>query len=656
MQVKKAKKIMKELNERFKKNIEYISKNSPVFYERVLNVKGKIDVELEIYDDGQLNLIVDGTRLFDIKNPTKSYKDQFNNFTKNPSFIILDSKIEFSEQPKDMQSKYLYKILSFPEDKDFIKKDIQFDIKVVPYLIVFGTGLGYHIQWLIERFDIYNLHIIDLDPELIKPSMYTLNWKKIYEYFKRPGRSLSFTVGVNDAAGVLDDIVNTARNINPGIPIITMFYEHYENDQINIVKESLAGEYDSIIKGPWTFDLIFEGIQYSTKNIENGIPAYYADLKVKEEIPAFLIAAGPSLDDTVTFIKEHQDKAVIIAVGAVLKKLKQEGIKPDFVIEVEDKKDNVYYRHQFQYDTDYYKDLFMMFIHHAYPEVFNLSGKSGMYINGGHLSMNLFKNIPVFNFFGLGSTVSEAALVFALSLGFKSIYLFGLDLGYKDPQKHHATGTIHYDKDFKFYKQTFANYIKVKGNLRDFVFTERFFSMSKIAIQNIIRTQKPEDTKIYNTSDGVYIEGTIPFKPVELEFLHFSQDIKKQDLIVRIEKNFRKDYQKDINMIKSNLQELKEDILDDIKRLKDVHTKISTIKSYENLIEVMYDINKEMISCKYPGLFMGSLWRYYMYLHLGYLKVSKELRHMFVEHFSGILTEFFDEAENMVKDLDIKTD
>lgn len=654
MKLKKAKKVMKELNERFNKNLDYIANNSPLFFEKVLNVKGKLDVELEIYDDGQLNLIVGGNRLFDIKNPFKTYRDQFRQFTDSPAFIVLDSKIQFEKEPEDMQSRYLYKILNFKEDPDFIKRNINFDMKTVPYLIVFGTGLGYHIEWLLEKFDIYNLHIVDIDPELVKPALYTLNWKKIYQYFQRPGRSLSLTVGIEDAAGVLDDIVNVARNINPGIAIITMFYEHYENDQMNIVKESLAGEYDSIIKGPWTFELVFEGVQQTVKNIENSVPVYYADLKVdKEDVPAFLIAAGPSLDSTIEFIKKNQDKAVLVAVGAVLKKLKAEGIKPDFVIEVEDKKDNVYYRHQFQYDPDYYKDLFMMFVNHAYPEVFNLSGKTAMYVNGGHISMRLFENIPVYSFFGLGSTVSEAALVFTLSLGFKSVYLFGLDLGYTDPSKHHASGTIHYDKDFKFYKPSFASYIKVKGNLRDFVYTERFFSMSKMAIENIIRTQKPQDTQIYNTSDGVYIQGAEPLKPVQLEFM----DLKsyKHNTVEKIEKNFRKDYTKDINIIKQNLNSLKHDILQDIQRLRNSHRKISDINSYGQLIEVMYDINRDLLSCNYPGLFTGSLWRYYMYVHLGYLKVSRELRETFVQHCTRVFDRFFDEAEKTVNSVEIKT-
>lgn len=654
MQIKKAKKVMKELNERFKKNIDFMANAAPLFYQKVLSVKGKLNVEMEIYDDGQLNLMIDGYRLFDSKNPIKSYKDQFNDFIKSPAFLVLDSKLEFSDWPQELSSKYLYKILSFEEDKGFIKKNISFDAKTVPYLIVFGTGLGYHIQWLLERFDIYNMHIIDIDPELIKPSLYTLNWRKIHQYFQRPGRSLSFTVGVEDAAGVLDDIVNVARNINPGLAIVTMLYEHYENEQMNIVKQSLIGEYDSVIKGPWTFELVFDGVKRSTQNITNGVAAYYADLQAdQDDIPAFLIAAGPSLDNTIEFIKKNQDKAVLVAVGAVLKRLKAENIKPDFVIEVEDKKDDVYYRHQFQYDPDYYKNLFMMFVNHAYPEVFSLAGKTAMYINGSHISARMFENIPVFKFLGLGSTVSEACLVFILSLGFKTVYLFGLDLGYTDPTKHHASGTIHYDKDFMYYKNAFSNHIKVKGNLRDFVYTERFFSMSKIAIENIIKTQKPEHTQIYNTSDGVYIEGAKPLKPVELEFISLSTN--KHQLITRLEKNFRNDYKKDINIIKSNLEKLKQDILEDIQKLKKTHQKINHIKNYSDLIETMYEINKEIFSCNYPSLFNGSMWRFYWYLHLGYLKVDSSLKGRFVEHFTRMLDSFFDEAESLVSNLEIQT-
>ena len=58
-------------------------------------------------------------------------------------------------------------------------------------------------------------------------------------------------------------------------------------------------------------------------------------------VPAYIVAAGPSLDQNIHFLKKVQNRAVIICVDSALPAFLENGIKPDFVTSI-DYKDNTY--------------------------------------------------------------------------------------------------------------------------------------------------------------------------------------------------------------------------------------------------------------------------------------------------------------------------
>ena len=50
------------------------------------------------------------------------------------------------------------------------------------------------------------------------------------------------------------------------------------------------------------------------------------------DIPFILIGAGPSLDESIDFLKEVQDRAIIVASNSPYRKLINNGIKPHLVV------------------------------------------------------------------------------------------------------------------------------------------------------------------------------------------------------------------------------------------------------------------------------------------------------------------------------------
>lgn len=71
-------------------------------------------------------------------------------------------------------------------------------------------------------------------------------------------------------------------------------------------------------------------------NFRKNVRAEYGSIEdlrgIFQNKDVVIVAAGPSLDKNIQYLKEKRNDRIILAVGTVLKKLLTEGIRPDFVI------------------------------------------------------------------------------------------------------------------------------------------------------------------------------------------------------------------------------------------------------------------------------------------------------------------------------------
>jgi hypothetical protein len=103
-------------------------------------------------------------------------------------------------------------------------------------------------------------------------------------------------------------------------------------------------------------------------------------------------------------------------------------------------------------------------------------------------------------------TVANLGVSFAQQIGFRTIYLFGVDLGSRDPRKHHAKDAPYNAGEIEF---TTTIDRPVAGNFGGIVYSEYIYLWSRDIIQALIRDHVPRFVH-YNCSDGVRIEGATP--------------------------------------------------------------------------------------------------------------------------------------------------
>ncbi len=148
---------------------------------------------------------------------------------------------------------------------------------------------------------------------------------------------------------------------------------------------------------------------------------------------AILVAAGPSLKETLPFLKAHLSRrpreTLVIAVGRVLKPLLAEGIRPDFVTII-DPTEAVYA------DISGVEalDIPMVLLDTTYYPV------AAGYQGPKYLAVNKAKHLrpadPPESVLATGGSVATLALACAVLFGCGRIFFFGQDLGSYGDQRH----------------------------------------------------------------------------------------------------------------------------------------------------------------------------------------------------------------------------
>ena len=120
-------------------------------------------------------------------------------------------------------------------------------------------------------------------------------------------------------------------------------------------------------------------------------------------------------------------------------------------------------------------------------------------------------------------TVTNAGLSFAISMGFQSIILIGVDLGMKQEGEHHSQLSVYFDveraKKERFHRfKKEANSQKIPGNFGEDVYTNPKLHATKTNLEILLRhTHRVVDgIKVYNPNDGAFIDGTITARQEEL--------------------------------------------------------------------------------------------------------------------------------------------
>ncbi|MGL6365245.1 6-hydroxymethylpterin diphosphokinase MptE-like protein [Aeromonas veronii] len=253
--------------------------------------------------------------------------------------------------------------------------------------------------------------------------------------------------------------------------------------------------------------------------------------------PVFVIANGPSLDASLPVIERNKEKAILISCGSAISALHKVGIKPDIHVETERTK-VVYDFLVNMNDPDYLRDILFLSTDVIHPYCSTLFDKSALMFKLSEPGVILyhvnFPHLPKYAALGgVNPLVGNIGVSAPIHLGFKNIYLFGLDNGYKNKGHHHSKFSAYYNSDKGAEVLGELMYgdsqWQHEGNFGGVVISNAMFNTSRKVIEQVLAAN--EHVQCFNCSDGAKIAKARPLPDSEISF---SGVIDKAELIHQI--------------------------------------------------------------------------------------------------------------------------
>lgn len=210
-----------------------------------------------------------------------------------------------------------------------------------------------------------------------------------------------------------------------------------------------------------------------------------------------MIGGGPSLDDSIEWIKANADKFIIFAAARTAARMLKEGIQPDFLVSVDP--------HDLSFDNSkrmlqFQKDTILMNCHHINPKLLNQWALNSVYF-GDALPWGESEE----NSSSPGPTVIHSALHQAVFMGAKNVYLTGVDLCFYKG-KTHASGSA----ESEIGKLGAKNLTRVETYSGEIAETDQAFSSGVDSLAWLVKGYAihSQDCSIYNLSDhAARVEG-----------------------------------------------------------------------------------------------------------------------------------------------------
>jgi len=218
--------------------------------------------------------------------------------------------------------------------------------------------------------------------------------------------------------------------------------------------------------------------------------------KLPRDVPAIIVAAGPSLDKNGDMLKMAKGKAFIIGCDTALRYLYKKGVVPDVAITVDAKKPERYF------DDAGFEDMPLLTTCMSNYKVLEKGKGRKIWFTGLEFQIQFLKELGKnLSYRTGGGSVATAAFAICSSLGFKRIILVGQDLAYEGEFSHAGGEHNRIRKE-----EEGITYVKGidGGRVRTRADWVSFLKWYEKAVESV----KGETEVIDATEGGALIEGT----------------------------------------------------------------------------------------------------------------------------------------------------
>lgn len=524
-----AQQIEQEVVSRFVKNLEFFKEHEPELFQKVELLSNAINDGL--YKEQYALEYVQQINDFDIvhletqtylynKNFSQFNQDEIQTLNLNKSKIFSNLNRKFYKQVDVSYELPLtkYKLLDEYLEQDIsnmsaLFKDITYSnkYKYVDKMLFLGTLLGKHIETGVKKVLPKLCLIIEPNLELFRLSLFICDYTSL-------AQKSHLIFSVMDEQAVLMHKLDLFISQHFQFSNYNIKYSkvpHFSDDLVHAILTKLH------LENPFIFDytkVLYDTVYFATKHISKH---QILTLKTQKDTlkeffkdkPVLFVGAGPSLSSNLDWIKQHQDVFIIVAMGAVYKKLFESGIRVDVVTSADAQHEVLDRTHFNEQDVKLLKDTMVIASISTPTKILNRFNQDKLFLFETYQALK--SNTNVYN----GASVGEVSLTILLDLEVFDIYMVGIDLaideksglthyeGYENQRK--VLDNIQADEVFaKGSKGLKDEFLSVKGLCKDKVTTSRVFALSIAKYEQLIAQFKQAHQSIYNLStQAAFIHG-----------------------------------------------------------------------------------------------------------------------------------------------------
>ncbi len=380
------------------------------------------------------------------------------------------------------------------------------EVQVGDLLVVYGLGLGYLVEALLEQLDErISLFVIEPDRKVFQLAMQTRDLCNILaskRVFIHIGDSL---VDLHNNFFTFYDATRFHNIVITGLSGHQTVYNDFYSKAMTSIKQvvdSTVMELETIAKiGPEIVSsTILNFMEYCT---HPGVDSLFDKFK---GVPAIIVAAGPSLNNNIELLREAKGRAVIIAVGTAARPLQKHGIIPDFIVSIDPISFN--YDHFKEYDS---QEVALITDIQSYPAILQTFQGPIFAATNQSFIHNWFEGAVEYKGdLETGGTAAHSAMTAAYKMGADPIIFIGQDLAFANDGRTHASGTNYGEAGTNINTYSAGDNVElfpVKANDGGQVWTNRTFSQFRLFIEKWINT-KNNRVYINATEGGALIAGT----------------------------------------------------------------------------------------------------------------------------------------------------
>lgn len=369
--------------------------------------------------------------------------------------------------------------------------------------VFLGALTGLHIVHYLNTTEVRDIFIIEPDPNKFALSCWFLDYSAIEKRFGR----LVLHVGEDMPESPLDFLMNTSPVVaGIWLRMLPIYPCPYFDEVIARINLRWRAIHEIMVP----FDRELRNLSYGAANLRAEQPILSKTPKLSKNARIAVVGSGPSLENDIPWLKANRSKLIVFAVHSSVRVLRKHGIKPDFQVTLDT--ELLPHLPKLQLDTDvplicYYK---------VDPKAIEGFDTVLMLHEAGKANVVRFKHTISHTHPTSGNTALAAALYMQAS----ETYLLGLDLGFRAAEKSHAAGSWyddasgagHADAQWRDKIRTRANFETSEGE----ILTHAYYNYSRHAMEVGIAAQAGE-RKVYNLSDGAFIQGAEPRRSDEIE-------------------------------------------------------------------------------------------------------------------------------------------